>query len=434
MAELRAKIAKKASKILEAQAELPKEEALPEMPESLDGPAEEPAGDKDLSKKFDELSAKIDSLAEALEQLIVIEEEEGHEDLEELKDKEEEKKDKDVSKDEMGLESPELAASKTAEKTDLGDHNKTIADDFEKDKSDKAQQKLEAPAPQITKVKKSDIPEMLKLADIAFEQKNDKWIVIDASDESNEKPVYEISKGQNGAEFDTSSFVENLIKQMQADGVEAVLQSVGAVEYAGEEKKEEKVAAPEMPKLPPVAPVPVAEKKDEKKEDEKAAVPVVKASDIQRKFVRAFNLAITAMNKNLVNNPLKTALGSKLDALGMEESEIVRVVESVFKEASRDHFATALAQTEKYMSMSDEAFVETESMIQGVNVAEPTITASQRREMDAEANDLRVRASRGSLPVTTATEHSAEKRDLLGAALPKPANWAKKDTFRKVNK
>lgn len=432
MSDRRAKIAKKASKLLEAQAEMAEEPKMDGLP--VEELKEEEKEEGDLKEKLDELTSKVDSLAAALEQLITMEEEEGHEDLEDLKEEEEEKKDDEVSKDEMGLEEPELAAK--AEKTDLGDHNKTIADDFEKDKSDKAQQKLEAPAPQITKVKKSELPEMLKLADIAFEQKNDKWIVIDASDESNEKPVYEISKGSNGDNFSTSEFVEGLIKQMQADGVEAVLQSVGAVEYAGEEKKDEKPVDPNAPKVAPTAPpaVAVAEKKEEKKPEEKVDVPVVKASDVQRKFARCFTLAITAMNKNLVENPLKKALGSKLDDLGVEESEIVRIVETVFKEAANDHFATALAQTEKYMAMSDEAFVETESMIRGLNTAEPVISASQRRVIEEEARDLRARASRGSIPVTTSSESTLEKRDLLSQALPKPANLAKKDLFRKLVK
>lgn len=430
MSGLRAKIAKKASKILEAQAEVPEAPAadLPELPE--EGPAEEKH--EDLEAKIDDLTKKVDSLAAALEQLIVIEEEEGHEDLEELKEEEEEKKDKDVSKEEVGLEAPEFAAS--ASKDDLGGHEKTVADDFAKDKSDKAQQKLEAPVPQITKVKKSELPTMLKLADIAFDLQNDKWLVIDASDESNEKPVYEIAKGQNGDEFATSAFVEGLIKQMQTDGVDAVLQSVGAVEYSDPAKQAEadKKAA-ELPKLP-TPPATIAVKPEEKKEEEKATVPVVKASDVQRKFVRAFNLALTAMNKNLIYNPLKGALAEKLTALGMDEGEATRVIEAAFKAGSSNHFAAAIAQTEKYLAMSDEAFVETESMISDVNVVEPSITASVRRDVEDEAADLRVRASRNSLPISTASEHSAEKRDLLGAALPKPSNWAKKDIFRKVNK
>jgi hypothetical protein len=429
MSGLRAKIAKKASKILEAQAEAPLSEDLP-----ADEPKEDaPAGDKDLEAKVEDLSAKIDALAEAIEQLTLVEEEEKPEDLEDLKEDEEKDKDKDVTKDEMGLEAPEmLAASKTAEKTDLGDHNKTIADDFEKDKSDKAQQKLEAPAPQITKVKKSELPTMLKLADIAFEQKNDKWIVIDASDESNEKPVYEIAKGENGAGFDSASFVESLIKRMQAEGVSEVLQSVGAVEYSDPAKQAEadKKAAPELPKLP-TPPAPPAAVKPEKKEDEKANVPVVKAADVQRKFVRCFNLALTALNKNLIPNPLKASFVEKLVELGMDESESVRVIEAAFRAGSIKHFASALAQTEKYLSMSDEAFVETEAMISDLNVVEPQMNAS-RRDLDDDADALRARASRNSLPIVTASEHNSEKRDLLGAALPKPKNWAKKDIFGKI--
>jgi len=426
MSGLRTKIAKKASKLLEAQAELPEAPAgdLSDLP--ADAPAEK---DGDLAKTVKDLSDKIDALAEALEQLIVIEEEEGQDDLEDLKKDEDEKKDKDVTKDEMGLEAPELTATAAADAAP-----QTVADAFAKDESDKAMQKLEAPAPQISKVKPCVIPTMLKLADIAFDLKNDKWLVIDASDETNEKPVYEIAKGENGADFATAAFVETLIKRMQSDGVDAVLTSVGAVEYSDPAKQAEAdKATPELPKLP-TPPVPPAAKKEEEKKDEKVTVPVVKAADVQRKFVRAFNLALTAMNKNLIENPLKGAFAEKLTALGMDDGEAVRVIEAAFRAGSFKHFAAAIAQTEKYLSMSDEAFVETESMISDVNVVEPSFTASQRKEVEEEAQDLRVRASRNSLPITTASEHATEKRDLLGAALPKPSNWAKKDIFRKVNK
>lgn len=433
MKELRTAIAKKASKILEAQAEVA-EAPMGEAPLAEEAPVAEEKHD-DLEAKVDELSKKIDSLAEALEQLIVIEEEEGHEDLEDLKEKEEEKEDKEVTPDEAGLEAPEMVAA-TAAKDDLGGHDKTVADDFEKDKSDKAQQKLEAPAPQITKVKQDkDLPAMLKLADLAFEQKADKCIVIDASDEKNERPVYEIPNVNGEDNF--SSFVEGLIKRMQTEGVDAVLQAVGAVECTAEPapvaptapavdapKPEEK--KPELPKAP--APVTVAEKKPEEKEEVKT--PVVKASDIQRKFVRAFNLAITALNKNLITNPLKKAFAAKLDSLGMDESEIVRVVESAFAEGAKEHFASALAQTEKYLAMSDEAFVETEAMIGELNVVKPQVTAS--RDLDDEANELRARASRNSLPIVTNSEQPAERKDLLREALPKPKNWSKKDMFRKI--
>lgn len=437
MKELRTKIAKKASKVLQAQ-ELP-EGPVADLPEG-DLPAEEPKEDAkggDVEDKLDELTKKVDALAEALEQLLLVEEDEGHKDLKDLKEEDEEEEDKDLSGDELGVEPP-VMASKKAEKSDLGDHDKTVADDFEKDKSDKSMQKLEAPAPQITKVKKDELPAMLKLADVGFEQtpEKDKWIILDASDEKNEKPVYEIAKGEHGDDFATAAFVENLVKRMQAEGVDAVLQSVGAVEYTDPVKaKEEEMKKAEAPK--PVVPAPVVPpalpKKEEEKKDE-ATVPVVKASDIQRKFVRAFNLAILAMNKNLVDNPLKKCLGAKLDDLGMDESEIVSVVETVFSEAAKAHFDTALAQTAKYLAMSDEAFVETESMISDVNVVEPRFTAAQKRAIDEEASSLRARASKGSMPVSTASNASPEKRDLLSSALPKPKNWARKDIFGKFNK
>lgn len=440
MKDIRATIAKKASKLLQAQAELtdePKGE-LPEgdLPEG-DLPSEEPKEEAkgDVEGKLEELTKKVDALAAAIEQLILVEEEEGHEDLKDLKEEEEKEEDKELSSDELGLEPP-VMASKKAEKTDLGDHNKTVADDFEKDKSDKSMQKLEAPAPQMTKVKKDELPTMLKLADVGFEQTpaKDKWIILDASDEKNEKPVYEISKGNHGDEFATAEFVESLVKRMQSEGVEAVLQSVGAVEYTDPVKaKEEELKKAEVPK--PVVPVAELPKKEEEKKEE-AKVPVVKASDVQRKFVRAFNLAITAMNKNLIDNPLKIALGSMLSDLGMDEDEVVRVVETAFKSAAQDHIATALAQTEKYLSMSDEAFVETEAMIAGVNVVEPQFTASQRRAIDSESDNIRARASRGSLPISTASEHSVEKRDLLGSVLPKPKNLnlAVKNIFGKLGR
>jgi hypothetical protein len=285
---------------------------------------------------------------------------------------------------------------------------------------------------------------MFKLADLAFNFVDNKWLVIDASDAKNEKAVFEIHKATNNG-FEDTSFVENLVKRMQSEGVEAVLKSVGAVAITADPVKDPDVAKDtvldvntEKPKdslnlknLPPLPEMNKAETKPEEKKDEVKISPP-KASDFRRRFVRAFRLAVTAMDKNLIDNPLKAAFFEQLVDLGIEEHEASVAVEAAFNKGALGHMDVAVTQTEKYLDLSDEAFIETESVVGDLHIKQPVVSARTSRKLDKEANELRARASRGSVPVSTVTEHEvSDRQEMLNKALPKPSSWNKKNLFNR---
>lgn len=162
------------------------------------------------------------------------------------------------------------------------------------------------------------------------------------------------------------------------------------------------------------AAVPVVEKKTEATASEKA--------DFERRFVRAFRLALSAQQKNLADNPLKAAWYDILKGINVPSPE--KVIEAAFSRAAAEHFEVTLAKTADYLKLSDESFVELESQIGELETTAPAV-ADDSEEVDTDAVKaaaLRARAARQSLPFSSASEtsESLNRAQLIAAALPKP--------------
>lgn len=441
---LRKKVASKARKIIKAQEE--KEAPVPKItdegPTGLGEPkakppavpAEPDVGKEDVEeevkeelKKEKKEEATLDTIKDVLETIVealedqkkVLEKSllgktEEEEDFDEFKEKEDLEGEEEFTPEEFGINPEELIVSREEKmtaakrrqkrKARLYKHAKkarTLSEEFEEDKAKKKTFKPSAPAPSITKVKSDETPTMFKLAELALElnDSKDKWTVLKASEEG-ETPIYEINKKEE-ENFATEDFANKIFENMKENGVEATLKSYGAEEFKGIERKKE------------VEPI--------QDEEEKKTI-----GDYKRQFNRAFRLAISAMDKNLIQNPLKGAFYDMLTDVGLDDKTAKNVIEAAFAKGAIDHIETALAQTDKYLDMSDEALVETESTIGDLRTKAPEFEGGEGVEEDtpefsSRAEAMRKRAAKASLPIST--ESASDPTDrvaILFDALPKP--------------
>jgi hypothetical protein len=183
------------------------------------------------------------------------------------------------------------------------------------------------------------------------------------------------------------------------------------VEQAVEEEPVEVEAAPEE------APV-------EEPEVEEAAIEEpegITASDYHRRFLRAFRLALTAQHKNLIENPLKAAMYKALAELNVDNP--AAWVESIYAQAADDHFEVALSKTDEYLELSDEALIETESVVGDMGVNEPIEEdddVDALRPVGRKAEELKRRARASSMPFSSATTHQTDRFSEINSALPAP--------------
>jgi len=384
-------------KVVDELADQPEEESEElEEEESEEKKEKEGSVEERLEKVEETLEVIVDALSDQkqiLEQVIMGE---TPKDLEEYKE-EKEDTEKEKTSDDFGLEETAMSNLRAKRKARLAKAKvrkaRTLRDEFkEKSKT----YKPFSPPVEITKMKKDIVPSMFKLADLSFKyQKNPpSWQVLDGQD----KPVYVIynTAGMDPKKFASKNFAVGLIKRMKQDGVHPVLAELDAKRIGDTDKTDDTVYKQAL-------------------------------TDMKRRFLRAFRLALTAMNKNLVKpNPLKAALFQTLDDLGIDEPQ--KIVEYAFSKAHNAHFETAIAQAEKYMEMSDEAFVEAENMIDAAETPVPTTAPEVKSGIEAEA--MRKRASANSLVLSTQTDKSVD--DSLAArlrsALPVPKLWSVKQT------
>lgn len=276
---------------------------------------------------------------------------------------------------------------------------KTLSEEFEEDKAKKKTFKPSAPAPSITKVKKDELPAMFKLASLALELNDakDKWTVLHTAADGSEKPIYEINK-KDQEDFATEDFGNKIFATMKEKGIGVALKAYGAEKFKSIEEKEE------------VKPV--------EDEEEKKTI-----GDYKRQFNRAFRLAISAMDKNLTPNPLKGAFYEILTEVGLDERTAMNAIETAFSKGAIDHIETALSQTDKYLEMSDEALVETESTIGDLRVKAPEFEEAEEAipTFSSKAEAMRKRAAKANVPLSTETASDpTDKFEALADALPKP--------------
>lgn len=400
-----------------------------EVEELEEEEGEEEAPPKDLEERVEDLEETQEELTDALEEHTeiieqVLEGGEGEETLYEdfIEDQEGEEDEDEISSDEMGLE--DLLTATKEETMSLRDQRKarlrqaaespadteTISDqwDFEKDRK-----KRSGPIqPEVPKgnVPKHEMPEIFKVSDLSLEQTPDKqaWVLLD----KNEKPICALRKGSiPEKEFTSSAFAKKVILDMHKNGIKATLKKYKAVKYV-------KKAASADPA--------VAEKAAKEK--------VVANNDFKRRFIRAFRLALTAMNKNLVEEiPLKAAFFDILSDLEVPQAN--EIIETAFKKGAIKHFEAAIAQAEKYLGMSDASLIEYEARINDTKVADLSINEPQRVTASDHAMELRRRASENSLPFSSSTDEDlTDKVAALERIVPKPKLYNSATMFKGSNR
>jgi len=424
---LRAKIANKARRhLIRAQ----EEEAKAPVPEIGDeGPSggnegpdkaeieeeveEEVREEKEEEVQLEELGDKLDELADTNEVIVdsledikkVIEKGVDDSGMEEELDEAQEEESEDFTAEEFGINPDNLVVSKedpmsvksklrAARKARLYKKSesmtpfKDLGDSFSYDKAKSKKYKSTIPSAPNTKVKADPAPDMFKIANIELELGRDKrnWIVLQKK--AGKEIPFCIVPVKNPIQA-TRSFGINLLRQMKARGVVNTLKKYNAKRIVVK-KKAHKTAS---------------------------------GKDHHRRFVRAFKLALTAMNKNLVSNPLKASMLEVLDNFGIEASDAITAIEGTFHKASMDHFDVALNETAKYLAKSDEAFVEIEAAIGEMNTDVPKV-ASSGSKLSQKAQDLRRQASHNSLNISTASDYTPNEAESLAQriqrALPKP--------------
>lgn len=336
---------------------------------------------------------------------------------------------------------------------------------FEDAEPENKKYKQDVPAPQITKVKKDETPDLFRIA-LDLSDDESKWSVVD---KQTEQVLFEISKTEENAEgFNTEAFARAVIADMKALGIKSALQKHGAVPMLpmldkddlkdgpgpkglglgpkgpGGPLPDKKLDGPkDLDKKPGLGIKPDKDKlldlkivkkdlpmkddlKDELKKEESSEQPIDLVSpqakqaeqDIRRRFMRAFRLALSAQQKNLIDNPLKAAWFTTLSSMGVENPQLV--IESTFTNAALDQFEVALQKADEYLNMNDEAFIETESTIgdfrTSVPEVEPVVPATRQSALA-----MQERAKRASMVVSTASDsESTDRSAAIAQALPMP--------------
>jgi hypothetical protein len=128
---------------------------------------------------------------------------------------------------------------------------------------------------------------------------------------------------------------------------------------------------------------------------------------------------LSAQQKNLIDNPLKAAWYEVLGGMGIPDA--TNMIEATFARAAAEQFEVALNKTAEYLELSDEAFVDVEAQVGEFNTMPPqTEDEHYTEERQARSAALRARASRGSLPFSSATDSTVDDADRIFNAAPKP--------------
>ncbi len=226
-----------------------------------------------------------------------------------------------------------------------------------------------------------------------LDEENKRWILSYEG-----RPIAIVPYTETAVDFESRKFGTELLKTLVKDGLDALKEKFAAQILESQEKEETKEEK--------------KEEKEEKKEEKEA---------FELRFNRALKLARMVLDKNLAENPLKGKLFTILNQrAGIKNPS--PYIEEAFRSASEKYFDTIISLAQKYMSMDDKTFVEVEDFVRNARVQIPEVVVEERNDIirEVEAEELRRRASAGSIPVTTT---SFEKMDPLKKAVPKPMNW-----------
>lgn len=435
---------------------------------------------KDLDDKVDGISDQMEGLTKSINKLVnIMQKDTGaptdfENKFEELKEKEE---DGEMSSNEFGVTTNErLITSKEGQEMSVEKLRKARKDrlqakelEFHEKNPPNKKYKQQVPPPQMGKIKSE--PEdwgqyRLKAADMAMDlnASGNEWSVVN---KHTDQVFYVIRPTEDTQErFASEDFAHEVIADVRELGVEKAMEKWSALPFEDMKKEKEEKKDDEKPKImkklldkKKEEKKPMLPKKDDESMDEEAcgmkatadeeepvaeeevaeepaeeAAPIeepapveepqVQASenrnDFRRRFTRAFRLALSAQQKNIIENPLKAAFFDILDSMNIENAE--NLIEAAFSRAASEHFEVAMAKTAEYLEMGDESFVELENQIGELSTRPP---ATEEEYVDSERKEhaaaMRARASRMSLPLVSDSDHApADKFESLKLALPKP--------------
>ena len=415
-----------------------------EEDETEEDEKEEPESDSDLEETVEQLVDAVSEMKEVLEEGLGLRD--PDQDIEDFKEDEDDELLDDFTVSEFGIDADDLVTSTQEENMSInslkakrksrlatrkrraayGDGGATsLAEEFDLAKDKKKRFGPKSDAPKITKVKKSEVPETLKLASLSLELNDakDAWSVMDAK--GNVYYTVNASALEIPAKvFTHRKFAEKIIKDMHKMGIEAALLSKRYKAEKADDKEEKKAPKKDKKEAPKKS---MNKEKLEAYKKNLSKRQSTGVADHKRKWSRAARLAMVAMNKNLSNNgmnPLKAAfLGLLVDTIKLDGATSIAIVEEAFAEGSSDYMDAVMAQADAYMNMGDEAFVETESAIGEMEVKHLEMPEDEDYDpiLTPRANALRKRAANSSIPVQSYVQEKdegvVEKTNKLSSAL-----------------
>ncbi len=421
-----------------------------------------------LQETVDTSTQTLETLVDAVVQLKqviekgVLGEPDMKDKFKQLQDQSKETKDKKKSPEEFGIDEKNLIVGKQKEERMAASPSESLREArkqrlarelkyhgegydpkglvYHDDEPEEKKYKQDVPAPEITKVKESEIPEIFKTIAMDLSDDESRWTVVD---KTTDRPLYVIPRTQaNAKTFGTRAFAEKVIRDMRTVGLAAAMMKHLAMpamdkifdrkdeakpslkekveekkEHKFEEKKEEKGDGMPLLKLLKKD-GPKSGEKHEKQEEKDEKPGKMEAANHKRRFARAFRLALAAQQKNLISNPMKAAWYNILTELNVAEP--VRVIEAAFTKSALDQFEVLLAKTDEFLRMSDQAFIDVEASIGGLNTCDPNSDASDAPVRTA-SMELRERAKKSSMLFTTASDSDvADRQGAISQVLPAP--------------
>lgn len=111
-------------------------------------------------------------------------------------------------------------------------------------------------------------------------------------------------------------------------------------------------------------------------------------ANLRNDMINTLNLVVTANSKNFITeNPLKSALYSRMTASGIENDRAVAIIEAAFQEKSSEYFDLLFKKAMQWSELTPEAYREIEEHIHGMPQKTPVVeveatTASSSRNVN----------------------------------------------------
>ncbi len=134
-----------------------------------------------------------------------------------------------------------------------------------------------------------------------------------------------------------------------------------------------------------------------------------------------------ALDKGMIDdgkNPLKAAMFIALGEAGISEDQTKNIIERVFHAAAGPYFEAWYKLAKQYLAMDDKALTEVESFVNNFKTSASEMNTTRNDVIrDVQAQELRIRAARGSANILDTGRFESEPRTRdteLASAMPKP--------------